>query len=198
MLSGQYDRRQQQTDTDTVRVRGKGNFLDDQRTPRVEHDVPGRGQAQQQRNGRQIDKDQDRLQGYDTARVQPIAEQEDDLRDRSVDRRQFGIIDPIQDATKYHGNAGIAEERFRDGSVGRTGRGETIAVPQVTVEVVFVKRAARQPADTENHGPENQAAERERLATPVAVQVQAEDRQAGPCNEKKEHRQVGFAGLPRQ
>ena len=176
----QHNGRQQQADADAVRVRRKGDFLDDQRTPRVEHDVPRRCQAQQQRDGHKIDDDHDQLQGRDAARMQPVAEQENGLRHRSIDGRQFGMVDAVQDSVKHRGNAGIDEKRFRDGAVGCAGRRKAVAVPQVAIEVVFEKRPTDQPTEPEGHGPDDQTTDRKRFATAGKGEVQAEDRQTGP------------------
>ena len=138
------------------------------------------------------------MQGCNTARPQPVAQQEDELRCRAVDGWQLGIVNPVQNSVERGGNSRVGEKRFRHGGVGRAGCGKTIAVPQIAVEVVFEQRPADQPADSEGDGPEEQAVERERFVTPVAVQEEAEYRQAGPGHQAEEDGQVGFAGRPRQ
>ena len=103
------------------------------------------------------------------------------------------MVDSIQHGVERRGNSRVGEKRLRDGGVGRAGRGKTIAVPQIAIKVVFEQRPADKPADSEGHGPEEQAVERDRFVTPAAVQEEAEYRQAGPGHQAEEDRQVGFA-----
>ena len=112
--------------------------------------------------------------------MQPVAKQEDGLRGRGIDCRQIGIVDAIQYPVKRRRNTRIYEERFRCGTVGRSGCRETVTIPQVAIEVVLEEWAPNQPANPKDHCPEEQAIEREWFVVPLKVQVEPEYRQAGP------------------
>ena len=194
-MPGKDDRGQQQADADAVRVRGEGDLLDHEGTPRVEEDVPCRRQAKQQGDGGQVDRDQDRLQHGNARRLDPVGDEEDDLGDRRVDRRQFRVVHAVQDALEERRHRRVDEELLGGYAVRRTRGSEPESVPQVATEVVLVERTADQSAEAEGDRPEEQSTDRERLPRLSEVEEQAEDRQPGPCDEQEERPQVGLTGL---
>ena len=192
------DRGQQQADADAVRMRGEGDLLDDQGAPGVEEDAARGRQAEQQDDDGQVDRDQDRLQHGDARRLDPERDEEDELRDRSVDRLQLRVVDAIQDALEDRRHRRIDEELLRRGAVRRAGRGEPVAIPEVAVEVVLVERAADQSAKPEADRPEQQSTDREGFPGLPKVEEQAEDRESGPGDEEEERPQVGLTWLSRE
>ena len=81
------------------------------------------------------------------------------LRGRRVDRGQVRIVDAVQDLFERIGDAWIIEERFRRNTVWRARRTEAVAISQVAIEVVLKERAAKQPTDPEDRGPQQDTAD---------------------------------------
>ena len=141
---------------------------------------------QKQGYGCKINDNQNRLQCRDTTRVQPVAEQKDKLRSRGVDSGQFRIVNAVKHCVKRRRNHGINKKGFGRNAIRRASRRETVAISGVTIEIVFKKRSADQPEDSEYRCPEEHATERKPLPASGDIQIEAEYRKAGPCHEKEE------------